>query len=79
MFRSLLLSSLGWRLLLLVTVLLVWEHGRRDGGRQGGTIARSPGFGLIQTSVRIKRTGNVSIEPGSGARHCVKCFMYINS
>lgn len=70
---------LGWFLLVLVTVLLVLEIRRVDGGRQGGGVAKSPGFGLIQTSIQIKRTGNIFIEPKYGARHCIKCFMYINS
>lgn len=49
--------------LLPVTVLLISEVMRVDGGRQGGVIAKNPGFGFIQTSVLIvKRRGNIFIE-----------------
>lgn len=66
--------------LLLITVLLILEVMRVDSGRQGCGVAKSPGFGLIHTSIQIiKRMANIFIEPEFGARHGVKCLTYINS
>lgn len=57
------------------------DFGNHESGWWGCSVARSPGFGLNQTSIQIikEEISNIFIEPEYCARHCVKCFTYIDS